>query len=83
MTVTAAEAAEVLPGYACVEYSGALGRIFGWIEERTVGGARFLEVQVPRGVARQLINARQVRTITVCSAETAERFAPQNWRNGR
>jgi hypothetical protein len=80
--VRAVDSAEVLPTYAMVDTASG-PHLFGWITETTVGGAEFLDVQMPKGHSRLLVNAHQVRTITVLTEEVAIKFAPARWRNGQ
>src|SRR5438105_3043216 len=45
--VLAADAAEVLPGWACLEISGSTLRLFGYVTETTIGGIPFLALLAP------------------------------------
>ena len=74
-----------LPCWALIHLSGLPFPLAGYVEEATVGGARFLRLNIPAPVhgfrGDRLYNTSTVRAITPCSQEHARRTATRQWQS--
>jgi hypothetical protein len=70
----------MLPGWVLLEFTGGgLGRMWGYVVERRVAGALFLEVQYPKGRCRRAVAASKITAITPTSEDVALKAAANQW----